>query len=312
MLWRPKGSGRHLSLHASVRGRKGIYHQIAWGVRPEMSARKALMVVRMFPGSQGVPPREMRVDNGFKAAWKRLCDSSAVSAGDVLAYMRNADTYPKSLTVTGDEVSSVEFPASLRPGGNAKFSRDGTSIIAARSGIPYEDGGVLSVLDHMEIQGDIGSQSGDISFPGDLSIRGDVQAGHRVFAGGDILVSGSLWGSATARGRIIVSGGINAPGETVESGKGVSCRFCENSVIRSSGPVSVSEAIIHSLIESDTFVRTAGAKGRIVGGLVRATEGVIATTAGTPMGIPTVVEVGISPKVRNERDVRLSEGADRS
>jgi uncharacterized protein (DUF342 family) len=228
-------------------------------------------------------------------------DRGAVSAGDVLAFLRNTDKYPKTLTVTGDQVACVEFPSSVRPGKNAKFSRDGASIVATRPGIPYQDEEGLNVLDHIEVEGDVDSTTGEVAFPGDLSIKGDVQAGFRVSSSGDILISGSLWGSATARGRIVVSGGVNAPGESVESGKGLTCRFCENSLIRSGGPVVVLEAIIHSVVETDAWVEASTDKGRIVGGLVRAEKGVTVTTAGTPMGIPTVFEVGVSPKLRHEQ-----------
>jgi len=290
-----------VALREAIRGPKGIFHQIAWGKRALPSAAGTPVVVAKFPNSQGAPPREMKVGPGFRLAWKKLRDRGAVSAGDVLAFLRNADKHPKSLTVTGDELASVEFPTPVKPGKNAKISKDGTSIVSTKPGIPYQDADGLSVLDHIEVFGEIGTESGDISFPGDLSIRGDVEAGFRVSATGDILITGNLWGSATARGRIFVSGGVNAAGEVVESGKGVTCRFCENSLIRSSGPVTVTDAIIHSVVETDAYVRAAGDKGKIVGGLVRAKEGVTVTTAGTPMGIPTVVEVGVSPSLRHEQ-----------
>jgi len=288
------------ALRDAVRGKRGVFHQIAWGQRPPEPSLGSPTIIYKFPKSKGEPPPVMEVGPEFRTEWKRLRDRGAVGAGDVLAFLRNADRYPRCLTVTGEEIACVEFPEGARPGKNASLSKDGTAIVSTRPGIPYQDQSGVSVCDHIEIYGNIGSLTGDVSFPGDLSIRGNVEAGFRVAATGDILISGNLCGSATARGRIIVSGGINAPGEAVESGKGVSCRFCENSLIRSSGPVSVSEACLHSVVETDSYFEAVGQKGRVVGGMIRATLSVRVGTAGTPMGIPTVVEVGISPRLRHE------------
>lgn len=288
------------ALHEAVTGQRGVFYQIAWGHRPSESPEGAPLVVLKFPRSKGEPPSRIEVGPGFRDEWKRLRDRGAVGAGDVLAFLRNVDRYPRALTVTGDQIIFVEFPPDVQPGKNASLSKDGTTVIAARPGIPYQSDSGLGVCDHIEISGNVGSLTGDIAFPGDLSIRGNVEAGFRVAATGDILISGNLYGSAATRGRIIVSGGINAPGESVESGKGVSCRFCENSLIRSAGPVVVSEACLHSVIETDAHFEAAGEKGRIVGGLIRASVSVRAGTVGSAMGISTVVEVGISPKLRHE------------
>ncbi len=290
------------ALRDAVDGPRGIFYQVAWGKKPDPhSLGGAPVVVLRFPDSKGKPPESMVPSPGFRIAWKKIRDRGAVSTGDILAFVRNADRYPKSLTVTGEEVASIEFPPSYRPGKNAKVSRDGASIFATRPGIPYQDADGLSVMDHIELNGDVDSITGDIAFPGDLSIRGNIQEGFKASAAGDILISGNLWGSATARGKIVVSGGVNAPGEVVESGGGVTCRFCENSLLRSGGVIKVTEAAIHSVLETDSAVEVTGDKGKIVGGLVRAAKGVTVTVAGTPMGIPTVIEVGVSPKLRHEQ-----------
>ncbi len=290
-----------VALRKAIAGQRGVFHQIAWGICPEGSPSSPPVVVVKFPGSLGVPPDRMETGPGFRAAWKRLKDRGAVNTGDMLAFLRNPDKHPKAVTVTGNERTCVDFARAIQPGKNAKTSRDGTSIVASRYGIPYQCEHEVSVLDHVEIVGDVDSLTGDLSFPGDLSIRGSVQAGFRVSSAGNIMISGNLSGSATARGMIVVSGGINSPGESVESGMGVTCRFCENSLIRSSGPIKVSEAVIHSVIETEAYVDVSGNPGRIVGGLIRAADGISAGTAGTNIGIPTVLEIGVSPRKRHEQ-----------
>jgi hypothetical protein len=292
-----------VALKEALSGQRGIFYQVASGKKPEppVGASGGPVVIFKFAGSQGQPPATMETGPGFCLAWKRLRDRGAVSAGDVLAFVRNADRYPRAMTVTGEQVAYVEFRGAFKPGKNTKVSSDGTAVVASRSGIPYQDDQGLGVMDHVEVLGDVDASTGELAFPGDLSIRGNVQAGFRVSATGDILVGGNVWGSATARGRIVVSGGINAPGEVIEAGMGVRCRFCENSVVRSNGKITVTDVVIHSVVETEDSVEVSGDKGKIVGGLIRAAGGVTVSVAGSVMGVPTVIELGVSPKLRREQ-----------
>lgn len=292
------------ALREALTGRRGIFYQVASGRRaqvPDGVQPDAPTVICKFPQSQDRPPETLETGPGFRQAWKRLRDRGAVSAGDLLAFVRNADRHPRAVTVTGEEVARIEFGSRFSPGRNTAVSRDGTSVVASAPGIPYQDSDGLGVLDHVEILGDIDSTTGDLAFPGDLSIRGNIQPGFRVSATGSVLVSGSVWGSVTARRVVAVSGGVNAPGEVVESGGGISCRFCENSVMRSAGGIAILEAVVHSIVETERDVEATGEKGRIVGGLTRAALGVKVRVAGSPMGVPTVIEVGVSPRLRREQ-----------
>ena len=115
-----------------------------------------------------------------------------------------------------------------------------------------------------------------------------------------MIVNGNLAGSASCSGSAAVEGGINAPGGIIESGGSVSARFCENSVIRAYGDVAIAESIMHSVIETERELKLSGDKGRIIGGVVKAGLGVSAFSTGSSMGIPTVIEIGVSPKVRRE------------
>ena len=291
------------ALKEALLGKRGVFYKVASGTLDSETAGPSdpPVVALKFAESQGKPPERIHVGPGFREEWRRLRARGAVSAGDLLAFVRRPDKYPKATTVTGQRVARIEFPDDLKPGQNAQATADGTGIIALRTGIPFHDSTGIGVLDHIEIVGDLDASSGDVSFPGDLSVRGDVGQGCRVSATGDILISGHLWGSATARGRIVVSGGINAPGETIEAGGSITCRFAENSIIRSLERITIAEALLHCVVETERDLVVTGLGGRIVGGLVVAALGVKASTIGSPMGIPTVIQLGVSPKLRREQ-----------
>jgi uncharacterized protein (DUF342 family) len=291
------------ALQEAVSGERGVKHQVAWGIAPPRSDLESLPKPNLlfnYPESKGKPPEVLRVGPDFAFAWKRLMSRGVVSVGANLAFVRSSYALPKALTVTGEEVPFAGLGLEVRLGPNTRLSPDGLKVISERPGIPYEDETGIGVLDHITIEGDIGPKTGNISFPGDITIRGSIHAGFSVSTSSNLLVRGNLWGSATARGKIVVSGGITAPGERIESGQGITCKFCENSVIRSSGPIAIESALLHSVVETEDEVEITGKEGRIVGGLVRAVTALLAGVVGSPMGIPTVLELGISPRLRRE------------
>jgi len=291
------------ALQEALSGERGITYQVAWGIVPSASALESLPKPNLlfnYPESRGRPPEVIRVGPNFGSEWKRLMSRGVVNTGANLGFVRSPYALPTVTTVTGDEVPFVATGYEIKLGPNTRVTPDGLKIIADRPGIPYEDEEGIGVLDHITIIGDIGPRTGNVSFPGDITVRGSIHAGFSVSTSSNLLVGGNLWGSATARGKIVVAGGITAPGELIESGQGISCRFCENSVIRSSGPIVVENALIHSVAETEEEVNVTGEGGRIVGGLVRAVTAITAGVVGSPMGVPTVLELGITPRLRRE------------
>ncbi len=291
------------ALQDAISGERGIIYQVAWGVPPSQSILDSFAkpsIIFNYPESRGKPPETLVVGPDFAADWRRLLNRGVVNAGSNLGFLRSRQGLPKARAVTGEEVPFVNLSYDIKLGPNTRLSPDGVKILAERPGIPYEDETGIGVLDHITIEGDIGPKTGSISFPGDISVRGNIASGVSVSTSSNLMVSGNLWGSATARGKIVVSGGITAPGEVVESGGGISAKFCENSVLRSSGPIVIGDALIHSVVETDDEVELTGQAGRIVGGLVRAEKGLRSPVVGSPMGVPTVIELGISPKLRRE------------
>ncbi|MGI6662976.1 MAG: DUF342 domain-containing protein [Bacillota bacterium] len=291
------------ALQEAISGDRGVKYQVAWGrVTPE-SLLESLPKPKLlfnYPESQGKPPEVLRVGPDFPSVWRRLMSRGIVNTGANLGFVRSAHTLPKAVTVTGDEVPFAGSGYEIKLGPNTRLSPDGLKVVSERPGIPYEDETGIGILDHITIVGDIGPKTGDISFPGDITVRGSIHAGFTVSTSSSLLIGGNLWGSATARGKIVVSGGITAPGELIESGQGIACKFCENSVIRSSGPIEVETALIHSVVETEHEVNVTGEGGRIVGGLVRAVTAITAGVVGSPMGVPTVLELGITPRLRRE------------
>jgi len=79
----------------------------------------------------------------------------------------------------------------------------------------------------------------------------------------------------------------------------VAARFIENGTVFAKGDVIV-ETIMHSDVVSGGYIKLVGDKALIVGGKVHAILGISALTIGSPMATRTLLEVGISPEVRDE------------
>lgn len=292
------------AIRTALSGERGKLYQVAWGIPPHSNPSQAgpsePRLVFTFGQSHDSPPQEITVDPNFLREWSKLCSHGSIRAGKSLAFVRNPEECSFGITVTGEKLPFISGRPVLRCGPNTAPSSDGKYVLATKSGIPYAENGMPCVLDCIRIIGNIGPQTGDISFPGDVMIFGNVLQGFHVSTWGRLTVKGNLSGSASCAGDIIVEGSINAPNATVESGGTILMRFCENSVIRAQGEVIISEYTMHSVVETEKKVRLSPKRGRIVGGITRAKEGVSSRSVGSAMSVATLVEVGVSPKVRRE------------
>lgn len=295
-----------IAIRTALSGQRGKPHQVAWGIPPHTDTLEdektpaGSKLVFKFGRSQGKPPETLNVGPNFRHEWSKINGLGSVRAGISLAFIRNPEECSFGMTVTGEKIPYIGSKPIFKCGPNTAPSPDGRYVLATRSGIPYIEDNMPGVLDHIKIVGNIGPETGNISFPGDLVIIGDVLQGFHVSAWGSLWIKGNLGGSASCAGNISVDGGINAPRDTIECGGTVSARFCENSVIRAQGDIVISEYIMHSIVETEQDVYLNTDIGRIVGGLTRARNTVITHSVGSIMNISTLIEIGVSPKIRRE------------
>ena len=294
------------AIRTCISGKRHTPYQVAWGLPPHHGvsgpAGNRPRLVFKFGHSRGKPPGVLKTSPNFRKQWRSILSSGSVRAGTILAFVRNLEGCSFGITVTGEKVPYFDNQPVLKCGPNTILSRDGKYVIAQKSGIPYVDNNGPEVLGQITIDGNIGPLTGDITFPGDLMIQGDVLQGFRVSSWGSLIITGNLYGSASCADNIMVKGGINAPGEIVESGGSISAKFCENSAIRAFGDVVVSEAIMHSVVETEQQLVVSQERGRIVGGMAVSRLGVSTYAAGSPMGIATLFKIGVSPKIRRKHE----------
>lgn len=241
-------------------------------------------------------------ENG-KVDFKELGLINIVSAGQVLATKTSATIGIPGMTVTGKEIytkNGQDIPLPL--GKNTDVSEDGLKVLAKIDGqIVFHDNKV-NIETVFEVRGDVDYSVGNIDFPGSITIAGSILDGFRVKSGGNIEVGGCIEKAYVyAEGNIIVGGGIIGKDEgKVRVGKNIYANFVEHGNLEAGEDVIINESIRHSTVDAKRRIIVQGKIGVIVGGKLRASEEINAKVIGSVTGIPTIVETGSLPLLREE------------
>jgi len=188
----------------------------------------------------------------------------------------------------------------LPRGDNTEVSPDNPNIlIASIDGNVRLKGSILNVDEVYEVKGDIDFKTGNIDYIGALLIKGDVRAGFEVSSKSDIEITGLVEDAKiTTSGNVIIKNGFLGKNNGLIKAEGdVILKFCENQNIKAKGKIIVGEAVLHSNIQSESEIEVQGRKGSIVGGITRASKGIIVKELGNYQETKTEVIVGVDDKL---------------
>ncbi|MDD2372048.1 MAG: FapA family protein [Syntrophomonadaceae bacterium] len=211
----------------------------------------------------------------------------------------------------GTSVLGTEIPARkgkdirLPRGNNTVADEDELNLFATIDGhVSIADSKVI-VNPVLTIARDVDFSTGDIDFVGNVCINGNVNSGFKVNSGGDIEIRGFIDGAeVTAAGSILVKGGITGCMKTlIKARDSIHAHFVENSRLDAGRDVAVREAIMQSYIKAGGNITVSGRKALIVGGIIQAGREVEARVMGSQLATQTIIEVGVSPYLREEYQV---------
>lgn len=224
-----------------------------------------------------------------------------IKEGDLLAKLHLEVMGQEGINVLGEKLYPHQVVSkSLKFGNNIRISDDRLEIYSEVNGHASLEGEMVFVDDMYEVLGDVDNNTGDIDYEGNIVIKGNVRTGFKIRSSGDVEVYGTVEGAEIiSGGRVILHRGIQGMTKGSITAKGdVVTKFIESSKVYSEGNIE-SEEIIQSQVSAKGTVSVNGRRGQIIGGFVRATEGVIAKNIGSTMGITTLVEVGVDPEVQD-------------
>lgn len=277
-----------------------VYSQrvpVAFGTKP-VNGNDA-RITYFFDTSVKIKPREIegRVD------FKELNTIRNVIKGEELAKKEPAQKGVAGRTVTGRVLPAKDGrDVSFDLGNNVQLSRDGLRVVSTADGQVMLLQGRITVETVMVIAGDVDTTVGNINFLGSVIVKGSVSDGFTVKAVGNIEVMGNV-GKAVleTHADVIVHQGINGGGEgRVSAGQSIWSKFIQNATCEAGLFVIVSDGILHSRVVSGKKILCKGKRAKIVGGYLRASEEINASSLGAVGSGETILEVGIDPKVKEQ------------
>jgi len=250
--------------------------------------------VVVAPGA--VENKNARVD------YRNLNTIDNVAKDAVICKLVPATPGHAGMTVSGKViVPTPGLPMTLKAGMGVKADpNDATQFMSTETGQVVIKGEIISVLALYEVNGDLTLKIGNIDFMGTVLIHGSVSGEYKVKAGQDVIIDGVLdGGEVTAGGKVVVKGGVIGQKTRVTADGNVEAKYVRNAYVESGGIVTVVDTIMHSTVIASDKVFLSG-RGMLVGGTTVAGWEVIAKEVGAKSGVPTEIEVGEDPRLRDE------------
>src|SRR5665213_2993390 len=244
----------------------------------------------------GLENKNTRID------YRNLNVIDNVAKDSVLCKLVPAKQRHAGKTVTGKVIEpNVGTEMTLTAGvGVTVDPKDPAQFIAAETGQVVMKNGVISVLAIYEVNGDLTLKIGNIDFFGTVLIHGSITGEYKVKAGQDVVIDGVLdGGEVIAGGKVQIKGGVIGQKTRVTADGNVEAKYVRNAYVDSGAVVTVVDAIMHSTVIASDKVVLSG-RGMLVGGTTVAGWEVIAKEIGAKSNVPTEIEVGEDPRLRDE------------
>ncbi len=222
--------------------------------------------------------------------------------GDILATRTMPTEGRDGTLVTGKIMKARDGKmVNFKIGKNVEISEDGLSAVSACDGSIKFDGDKVSVMQSLEIPGDVGIETGNIEFAGKVIINGNVTSGYQVVATDDIIVYGVVEAATIKTTKnLTINRGVQGNDQAVlRAGGDIVAKFINGANVECKGNIMV-DSIMHSDIHCESELKAEGKNGLIIGGNVYAKTEIQAKCIGSKMGTITFVSVGVLPEVIKE------------
>lgn len=245
--------------------------------------------------------KPMMLENG-KVDFKNLDIIENVEAGAILAEKIPPQKGVEGINVYGEKISAKEGKEiNLVKGKNTSITEDGKKIISNISGMVSYKEKKIDVLNTFVVD-NVGIGTGNIDFVGNVIVKGDIMPDYQIKATGNVEVKGNVEkAEIISEGDVIIRGSFFGKGVgKIKSLGDVILNFAEAIIIETEGNVIVNEAIMNSKVFCEKKITVIDRKGVIIGGEIKAAEGIEAINIGSHHALKTDIEVGSNPKILEE------------
>ena len=274
----------------------------------------------MFLVAEGTPPEngedarvEILVDLGRRVGKER--EDGSIDFRDVnftpsvRQEQRIAQRIPPVPGTAGKDVTGRLLPAQegedhpLQAGAHVRMGvEDGVECFYSEieGGLQVSKSGEeLSVIELLQINGDVSFSTGNLNFGGEVVVKGSVVQGFSVKAEGDITVTDTVEPGATviSQQNITVGKGIVGRRTKVMARGGVCAQFVQEATVMAGQDIELGNFAYHANLRAGGKLTIAKGKGRnggsLMGGQVWAKQGLEAHLAGTKAHTPTQLVAGL-------------------
>lgn len=230
-----------------------------------------------------------------QADFRNIGKYHPVKAGELLVRRTKAVEGVKGVRVNAEFIAPqpVSDPE-VRCGDNVISSHDGLEYRAKVSGIYRRDRNGIDVNPVLVISGNVGIETGNISYEGDIQVRGSIEAESKITTQANLEVQVNVDSYMLAvGGDLLVTGGITSGTEGAIEVKGsVRAGFAEHSIIRAEGGILIKKSAISCTLISGTGVSLKGKGTILVGGEITAFSNVDSEQIGNTSGTITKIFLG--------------------
>jgi uncharacterized protein (DUF342 family) len=248
-----------------------------------------------------------QIDTKGRADFHHLGIFESIEKGGILCELISPGRGMPGYDIKGKETEPNFGKKATLPSGKNTMIDPGNPnlLIATITGIPKCLDGQVSVEPILNIEGDVGLETGDIEFIGAVRVNGMVNDGFKIIAKDDIYIHDTCESlHLETDGDIFINRGIRADKDAfLKAGGNVHALFLEGVNIEAGGEVVIMEYAYHCHIKSKNSVRVLGKKGYIAGGSVTVEKNVLTKRLGS-LSAPRT-EIYISPS--SEEIVQLTE-----
>jgi len=182
-------------------------------------------------------------------------------------------------TVKGESIKAkAGQEVGLDTGNNIRAEDKGETICyySTIGGQLFKDRNRISVEPVLTINGDVGPETGNISFDGIVYIKGNVLDNYNVYAKKGVTITGNV-GSSTvhSEGKVLIQNGVIGKYRgAVIAGDDISVKFVENSSLETAGSIYVQRAALNARLTAGKKIISKKEKGQIIGGTLKASQGI--------------------------------------
>ena len=236
-----------------------------------------------------IPERKPVIQEDGKADYFEMNFIFEINEGDWLGEKIPARAGIDGKNIYGENVPAPfgkDMPLQYDPKAAKEVEKDGKIILySTKSGAVENQQGLITVNNHLKIDGDIGLTTGNIQFDGSVSIRGSINSGYTLIATGDISIESTegITGAKLIKsenGDIYIKGGIFGLGDTeVVAGGSIFVKHVNDANLSANNEIVIGFYSLGSDLVADTILLDER-KGKIIGGKALAKKTIVTAISG--------------------------------